>query len=190
MDKQRFDYIFMEELKGNTVCKTNQALVSQRPKELWIVVQAIQTAKVKTVVEIGVAAGGTSRFWTEIVGPDGLVVGVDSGADPRSALGDPLPDNYKHVEANSQLPETVEKVREFLPGPIDFLFIDADHSYEGVKQDIELYFPLVKEGGIIAMQDINYDKFGNDHVWKAWHEIDLPNKTYHDHGLGMGIIRI
>ena len=38
--------------------------------------------------------------------------------------------------------------------PIDVLFIDGDHSYEGVKKDFELYEPLVKKGGLICFHDI------------------------------------
>jgi len=38
--------------------------------------------------------------------------------------------------------------------PLDFLFIDGDHTYEGVKRDFEMYSPLVRNGGIIAFHDI------------------------------------
>jgi predicted O-methyltransferase YrrM len=37
---------------------------------------------------------------------------------------------------------------------LDFLFIDGDHTYEGVKQDFEMYTPLVRKGGLVAMHDI------------------------------------
>jgi predicted O-methyltransferase YrrM len=37
---------------------------------------------------------------------------------------------------------------------VDFLFIDGDHTYEGVRRDFEMYSPLVREGGIIAFHDI------------------------------------
>jgi predicted O-methyltransferase YrrM len=36
----------------------------------------------------------------------------------------------------------------------DFLFIDGDHTYQGVKQDFQMYSPLVKKGGIVAFHDI------------------------------------
>jgi predicted O-methyltransferase YrrM len=36
---------------------------------------------------------------------------------------------------------------------LDFIFIDADHSYEGALSDFKLYFPLVKKGGIFAGHD-------------------------------------
>ena len=37
---------------------------------------------------------------------------------------------------------------------LDYLSIDGDHTYEGVKRDFELYAPLVRQGGIIALHDI------------------------------------
>jgi predicted O-methyltransferase YrrM len=36
---------------------------------------------------------------------------------------------------------------------IDFLFIDADHSYEAIRKDWEDWFPKVRNGGIIALHD-------------------------------------
>lgn len=38
-------------------------------------------------------------------------------------------------------------------GLYDLLFIDADHTYEGVKADHERYAPLVASGGIVAFHD-------------------------------------
>ena len=37
--------------------------------------------------------------------------------------------------------------------PIDLLFIDGDHSYEGVKQDFTNYTKYVKSGGFILIDD-------------------------------------
>ena len=36
---------------------------------------------------------------------------------------------------------------------IDVLFIDGDHSYEGVKSDFELYSTILSENGIIILHD-------------------------------------
>jgi predicted O-methyltransferase YrrM len=38
-------------------------------------------------------------------------------------------------------------------GPIDFLFIDADHSYERARSDWRLWTPFVRPGGYVAMHD-------------------------------------
>jgi hypothetical protein len=44
---------------------------------------------------------------------------------------------------------------------LDLVFIDGDHSYEAVKEDIALWTPKVREGGIIAGHDYaNKDKYG------------------------------
>jgi len=37
---------------------------------------------------------------------------------------------------------------------LDFLFIDGDHTYEGVRRDFEMYSPLVRGGGAVAFHDI------------------------------------
>jgi predicted O-methyltransferase YrrM len=36
---------------------------------------------------------------------------------------------------------------------IDFVFIDGDHRYEGVKGDWEAWSPLLVPGGVIALHD-------------------------------------
>jgi len=45
----------------------------------------------------------------------------------------------------------------------DFVFLDADHSYEGCKADIEAWSPKVKPGGWLGGHDYqnpNFPKFG------------------------------
>lgn len=41
--------------------------------------------------------------------------------------------------------------------PIDLIFIDGDHSYEGVKRDWELFVPHVKPFGIVVFHDTMWD---------------------------------
>jgi predicted O-methyltransferase YrrM len=36
---------------------------------------------------------------------------------------------------------------------VDLLFIDADHSYEGIKRDYDNWYPLIPEGGLILFHD-------------------------------------
>lgn len=62
---------------------------------------------------------------------------------------------------------------------LDFVFIDADHSENGVRVDIEKWAPKVRAGGMIIGHDINWptvkrvveEKFGknytstHDNVW-------------------------
>ena len=43
---------------------------------------------------------------------------------------------------------------------IDYLFIDGDHSYQGVMDDFNNYLPFVSKDGIIVFD--NY----NDNAWQ------------------------
>lgn len=40
---------------------------------------------------------------------------------------------------------------------LDFVFIDGDHSYEGVKKDISAWLPKIKKDGYIIGHDIHFD---------------------------------
>ena len=39
---------------------------------------------------------------------------------------------------------------------LDFIYIDGNHSYEAVKKDLELWYPKLKKGGIIAGDDYTF----------------------------------
>ena len=62
---------------------------------------------------------------------------------------------------------------------IDFLFIDGDHSYEGVKKDWVMYSRFVKRGGLIAFHDIcEHSTVANCEVNRFWNEIKKNYKTW------------
>jgi hypothetical protein len=42
-----------------------------------------------------------------------------------------------------------------IPNNLDFVYIDGNHSYEYVKDDIESYFPKLKKGGVIGGDDFS-----------------------------------
>lgn len=46
-----------------------------------------------------------------------------------------------------------EKAVKDIPDNLDFVYIDGNHSYKYVKQDIENYYPKLKVGGILAGHD-------------------------------------
>lgn len=59
--------------------------------------------------------------------------------------------------------DSVEAAKDITDGSLDFVFIDADHSYEGCKADIEAWLPKVKPGGFISGHDYentDFPKFG------------------------------
>jgi len=66
-----------------------------------------------------------------------------------------------------------------IPNDLDFVYIDGDHSYEATKKDIEIYYPKVRIGGVIAGHDFKETEVG---VIKAVYEF-FKNKYIEVGGL-------
>jgi hypothetical protein len=49
---------------------------------------------------------------------------------------------------------------------IDYLHIDADHTYEGCKQDFDLYSTLMSENGIISIHDTD------ESYWESYIDVE------------------
>jgi hypothetical protein len=48
---------------------------------------------------------------------------------------------------------SVGGIRRFKDGSLDFVYIDADHRYQFIKEDLAVWYPKVKSGGIFAGHD-------------------------------------
>jgi predicted O-methyltransferase YrrM len=144
----------------------------------------------KTVLEIGTCRGGTLWLWCRLAAPDALIVSVDLPGGPFGGgyTVQDVPIFLGHAEAdqdiqllagNSHSPKMLEAVQGKLGDRgVDLLFIDGDHSYDGVKQDWEMYSPLVNPGGIVIFHDIvKHTKFPECQVDRFWREL----KPEHDH---------
>jgi hypothetical protein len=72
-----------------------------------------------------------------------------------------------------------EFAKKYKKRKYEYIYIDADHSYEGAKADYNLFWPSLAVGGIISFHDINMKglhhgkEFG---VWKLWQELGEDNK--------------
>jgi predicted O-methyltransferase YrrM len=138
----------------------------QKSTEILALLRLLSADPPRTVLELGTAGGGTLFLLTRIAADNALLVSVDlrhgqfGGGYPswRSRLYRSFANNGQRVETlqgDSHEPGTRRAVEALLEGrALDFLFIDGDHSYEGVKRDFADYAPLVRPGGIIAFHDI------------------------------------
>ena len=65
--------------------------------------------------------------------------------------------------------KTSDQVAENWTKTIDILFIDGDHSYDGVKRDWDLFAPHVREFGVVifhdTLWDLRPDPNGRDATW-------------------------
>ena len=53
---------------------------------------------------------------------------------------------------------SLEAAKEFKDGSLDFVFLDGDHSYEGVKSDIEAWWPKVRPRGMLCGHDYREER--------------------------------
>jgi predicted O-methyltransferase YrrM len=154
----------------NYAARGNFGIISpiQSRVELVAALKVVQQAQPRTTMELGTANGGTLFMLTRVSAPDALILSLDlPGGDWGGGYGEkrvPLYEAFalptqtiKLLRADSHQPASLDMIRETLEGrTIDFLFIDGDHSYEGVKMDYEMYSPLVTPGGLIGFHDIAY----------------------------------
>jgi predicted O-methyltransferase YrrM len=162
----------------------------QLPSELLPVLKAVQALQPRTVLEIGTARGGTLFLFSRVAAPDATLISVDLPQGPfgggysrsRQLLYQAfaLPQqSLELLRADSHAPSTRDEVAARLKGaPLDFLFIDGDHTYDGVKRDYEMYGPLVRKGGLIAFHDIVQTPAAAAHqVARFWEEVKQRHAT-------------
>ena len=161
MTKEEFDVLWSICFGAGT--PDNSSLyIQQDETELWELCQLLGKLNPQKGLEIGNAWGGTTLFWRalapEIVSLDLYPVGHEDGIFPVERLED-----VKFILGDSHDKEILRQAEEF--APYDFLFIDGDHTREGVKMDYDMYAPLVRKGGIVAFHDWGYQEGAPSHRW-------------------------
>lgn len=157
---------------------------SQVRSEIKSLLSILKERGIKRFMEIGTANGGTLFLYCKLFGKGSTGISVDL---PGGQFGYGYP-KYRErlyqsftaegqklhlLREDSHAASTLDKVSALLSGEkLDFLFIDGDHTYEGVKKDYEMYRHLVKKGGIVAFHDIAFHPPEiNCHVDQLWEEI-------------------
>jgi len=181
----------------------------QVKSEILELLQILKELKPKYVLEIGTANGGSLYLLSRVSSDDACIISVDVPAGEfgggYSKLRIPL---YKAfcmkkqriylVRRDSHDQSTFEKIKKILgKNMLDLLFIDGDHSYEGIKKDFELYSPLVKNGRIIVFHDIvphppswkcEVDRFWKEIKTQYYSKEIIENKR--QKWAGIGLIRL
>ena len=109
------------------------------------------------LVEIGVWHGVTTSRLRQVMAGDGCLTAVDPF--PIGRLGFSMQERIAHHEVERVGNGRVQWVRAsgvnaaLLHDPIDFVFIDGDHSEEGLLGDWNAWSSLVLPGGIVALHD-------------------------------------
>lgn len=147
-----------------------------------------------TLVEIGSYMGESAEIFAQIL-PNSKIYCIDPFVGNFDAKDPCSYDNYLAVEHYFDLRiakyGNITKMKGFSTDysiDCDAVYIDGRHFYEGVKEDILHWMPLIKNGGIISGHDY-YEKqhimyVNNPHIQGVKRAVDeilvKPKKTYSD----------
>jgi predicted O-methyltransferase YrrM len=113
-------------------------------------------------VEIGVWHGVTTRRLRAAMHPDGELWAIDPYVKGR--LGVSFPELIAHREVDlvengrvrwvkATAVDAAEQWKRERREPTDFVFVDGDHSWDGISTDWNAWSPLVAPGGVVALHD-------------------------------------
>ena len=125
------------------------------------------------ILEIGVRTGiSTAAMLLGLELNGGHLYSLDISPDCVQAIGQHP--QWTFIPADSK---QVGEVLSRIPATLDILFIDGDHTYEGVKSDLDNYGYLVQSGGSIVCHDVlsgydpgvrqAFDEFISATKWEA-----------------------
>jgi predicted O-methyltransferase YrrM len=111
----------------------------------------------RSIVEIGVAEGGSAWHTRRVMDPAGTLVLIDTyprrfGLNLSSIIARRLVEREQRGTVVWRHERSDTAIKSW-SGPIDFLFIDGDHGYDAVRRDWEDWSPHVTADGVVAFHD-------------------------------------
>jgi predicted O-methyltransferase YrrM len=182
----------------------------QKQAEIMRLVEIVRALRPETLCEIGAAGGGTTFLLAQAAASNATIITLDLAfTESRRAAVSRFGLKGQKVfclQNDSHNPETVRLIADCLDGrSLDVLYLDGDHSYEGIKADFQLYSPFVRTGGLVVFHDIVPDyktRYGietNSYVGgvpQFWQEIKAAHsqteeivEDYEQDGYGIGVLR-
>ena len=158
--------------------------LAQEHNELKSLSERVMLHNPKVIVEIGTWNGGTFFVWSRIFPNANKIISIDlpdgqygGGYDVkrikffREFISDRTNTAMHFIRGDSKSLDSVSGLKKILgDDKIDFLYLDGDHTYEGIKKDFEIYKDLMSDDGLIGFHDINTFKDGHE-VHRYWNEI-------------------
>lgn len=178
--------------------------------EMTALGEILEERRPERVLELGTGHGGTLFFLTRLASPRATIVSIDLPESKFSSNGYSPERQWFYerfrrrkqrlqlLRANSHLPWMPNRVKTAFSGQsIDFLLLDGDHRYAGIKEDFETYAPLVRKGGLIAIHDIKEGKRevvgGVPEFWRAiktkYRYSEITNDSVKS-GAGIGLLYV
>jgi hypothetical protein len=147
-----------------------------------------------SLVEIGVAEGASAVALREAMSPGGTLWLIDPFHLSRvRAINATRRAAHRAVQGcrNGRviwIEEFSSNAAKGWSGPIDFLFIDGDHSETGVRQDWDEWHQYVVPGGVVVFHDAA--TFPGGWTQEDWGPVKLVDRLFRERPLlGWGIVQ-
>jgi predicted O-methyltransferase YrrM len=114
-------------------------------------------ARARSIVEIGIAEGGSAWHLRRAMDPGGTLTLIDTypkvlGMNMSQIIARRLVESIDRGRVEWLRTRSDEAARGWTR-PIDFLFIDGDHAYSAVRRDFEDWSPHLVPDGTLAFHD-------------------------------------
>ena len=126
-------------------------------------------------LEIGSYQGASSVKIAKALAPDGYLICIDPWPE-EGAKANPCRLIFARNLRRAGVRERVKVLCAFsrdveseLPADLDFVFIDGDHSWEGIETDWNIVSPRMKQGGIVCLHDTVIPAAES---WRAFPSVD------------------
>lgn len=162
-----------------TGLKQGNLEIQQVPEEYVNYLWFLKNGSFKSYLNIGIGKGGSFLAETYIQENLDVSVAIDNSSywhnDQRNSIVEKIQWLKSNVKFNVEFhdADSVSWLKENASRKFDVIFIDGDHSYQGVKNDYENSLPLLNENGYVIFHDIA--SVACPGVVGLWNEIKNPN---------------
>jgi glycosyltransferase involved in cell wall biosynthesis len=158
---------YPNKIKTDFTLLTNKINLLKKIKSRDNIKDIFKVLNITKICEIGLRTG--DDFFNMITSDIEVAVGIDIWEATGNISQNDL--NYSQQELDEQYNLVIEKTKkynneiiigrkfshkaaqDFEDEYFDFIYIDADHTYEAVKQDLAAWWPKLKIGGLIGLHD-------------------------------------
>ncbi len=168
------------EIGGHRIFDGQRTHLMQSPWELADFIFELKKHEINTghklssFLEVGFSSGINNSVLNKFFNFK-HIVGLDYFASSINAdclLGNMIYKNLTLICGNTQSSYVIDLANKL--GPYDLIFIDAEHTYEGIKADFNNYLPMLSDNGVIGFHDVECPDWPG--INKFWNELESTNK--------------
>lgn len=162
-------------MKYHPVVEISRASIEKM--DLEVISRFLQSRKPQVCLEIGTWKGYSAEFWLELFRPE-IFITIEKEPKMEDAVEMTRAGVHYLWGHDSRSIDTYKKVHGILNDRlVDFLFIDGDHSYDGVMDDWSNYSQLMAKGSVVIFHDCCYHSEGTEEADVFWNMIK-KDKNY------------